>query len=159
MVDIILHSIGETIAVGFSSQDRNEVLCQYYSLWNLKATNGRLIWMNGDSAPYFAFCWSTQTLFNKWLKDSSARIYGNSVPCIKKFWQAKKAIRNLITQRSEAIRYEHFLPSEKAAPHHYVSGLDLDQIVYDLEYDKNQVSLSKSIEEMFIPKYRIPIAI
>jgi hypothetical protein len=105
MVDIILHIFSESKwAVGLSGSIKQDILYQYYSLWNLKATNGRLIWMS----PNFAYCWSTEQAFSKWLKDSSIRLYANSVSSIDKISVAKKEIFKIIKDRTSLLKYEEF---------------------------------------------------
>lgn len=133
MVDIIIHSFGDGFAIGLSSKNYQEIIHQYYSLWNLKATSGRLNWLSQNKEPFFAFVWSSQTAFDKWLYDSSVRIYGNSVPKIKSISVAKKAIKTLIKDRKKKIKYENFIKFNKDdSEDFFVPGVNVSEIFIDL---------------------------
>lgn len=111
MIRIHLQDLGSNLAVGISGNDKREIEYQYYSFYNLKATNGDLIWIN-DFGPnrFMAYFWTSVERFEKWLKNSSARIFENNRKKKCKVRESIKEIKEITKKRREEILYDQFVP-------------------------------------------------
>lgn len=65
MVKYLVDSRGSSIAIGLSG-DKNEIIPQFYSMWNHGATSGELIWINDN----LAFFWTKSKEFQRALFNS-----------------------------------------------------------------------------------------
>ena len=80
---LVYQSLGTTAYVGIESKDQNEIVEQYYSLWNHGATGGKLHWMS-DS---FAYISTTPEALEDYFHNSSYHLLLNNYPDT---WEGKE---------------------------------------------------------------------
>ena len=73
---LVYQPLGTVSLVGIESNDRQEVLEQYYSLWNHGATGGKLHWMS----DVFAYITSNEQALERYFLNSSFHLLLNKYP-------------------------------------------------------------------------------
>ena len=80
---LVYQSLGTTAYVGIESKDQNEIVEQYYSLWNHGATGGKLHWMSDT----FAYISTTPEALEDYFHNSSYHLLLNNYPDT---WEGKE---------------------------------------------------------------------
>ena len=73
---LVYQPLGTVSLVGMQSNNRQEIIEQYYSLWNHEATGGKLHWM----CPTFAYVTSNEEALEKYFVNSSFHLLLNKYP-------------------------------------------------------------------------------
>jgi hypothetical protein len=73
---LVYQPLGTVSLVGIESNDRQEILEQYYSLWNHGATGGKLHWMSDN----FAYVTSSEESLERYFLNSSFHLLLNKYP-------------------------------------------------------------------------------
>ena len=73
---LVYQPLGTVSLVGIESNDQQEILEQYYSLWNHEATGGKLHWMSDN----FAYITSSEEALEKYFLNSSLHLLLNKYP-------------------------------------------------------------------------------
>lgn len=80
---LVYQSLGTTAYVGIESKDKNEIVEQYYSLWNHGATGGKLHW----ECDTFAYISTTPEALEDYFHNSSYHLLLNNYPDT---WEGKE---------------------------------------------------------------------
>ena len=80
---LVYQSLGTTAYVGIESKDQNEIVEQYYSLWNNGATGGKLHW----ECDTFAYISTTPEALEDYFHNSSYHLLLNNYPDT---WEGKE---------------------------------------------------------------------
>jgi len=73
---LVYQPLGTVSLVGMESNDQQEIIEQYYSLWNHEATGGKLHWMSDN----FAYITSNEEALEKYFVNSSFHLLLNKYP-------------------------------------------------------------------------------
>ena len=73
---LVYQPLGTVSLVGIESNDEQEIIQQYYSLWNHGATGGKLHWMSDN----FAYITSSEEALEKYFFNSSFHLLLNKYP-------------------------------------------------------------------------------
>ena len=73
---LVYQPLGTVSLVGIESNDEQEIIEQYYSLWNHGATGGKLHWMSDN----FAYITSNEEALEKYFLNSSFHLLLNKYP-------------------------------------------------------------------------------
>lgn len=73
---LVYQPLGTVSLVGIESNDPQEIIEQYYSLWNHEATGGKLHWM----CATFAYVTSNEEALEKYFVNSSFHLLLNKYP-------------------------------------------------------------------------------
>ena len=76
---LIYQPLGTVILIGIESKDRQEIIEQYYSLWNHGATGGGLHWMC-DTFAYITISPPSEGKLEKYFFNSSLHLLLNKYP-------------------------------------------------------------------------------
>lgn len=117
MLQILVHNFGSTIAVGLKSRNKEEIIQNYYSLYNLKATGGEIHWIDEGGPVFFGHIWTSIERLRKWFFDSSFRILLNKRDIMadetdENIEEIKKEAIKLAEFRMNKINYDGFLATE-----------------------------------------------
>ena len=80
---LVYQSLGTAAYVGIESKDENEIVEQYYSLWNHGATGGKLHWMSDT----FAYISTSPEALEDYFHNSSYHLLLNNYPDT---WEGKE---------------------------------------------------------------------
>ena len=119
MSKLIYQPLGNNWAIGIESDDPKEIESQDFSWYNHGAYNGTLKFMS----PRFAYIWSTEENFLKYLYDSSLAIlldkYGNSLK-----EKVRRYARLLARMRFNGYKQESFIRKADVPTYRYVPQED-----------------------------------
>ena len=119
MSKLIYQPLGNNWAVGIESDSSKEIESQDFSWYNHGAYNGTLKFMG----PRFAYIWTTEENFHKYLYNSSLATllgkYGNSLK-----EKVRRYARLLARMRFKAYKPETFIRKGSAPTYRYVPQED-----------------------------------
>ena len=115
MSKLIYQPLGNNWALGIESDDPKEIESQDFSWYNHGAYNGTLKFMS----PRFAYIWSTEENFLKYLYNSSLAVlldkYGNSLK-----EKVRRYARLLARMRFNGYKQESFIRKADVPTYRYV---------------------------------------
>jgi len=119
MSSLVYQPLGNNWAVGIESDDPKAIESQDFSWYNHGAYNGTLKFMS----PRFAYIWTTEESFHKYLYNSSLAIllgkYGNSLK-----EKVRRYARLLARIRFNAYKAETFIRKADVPTYRYVPQED-----------------------------------
>jgi hypothetical protein len=119
MSKLIYQPLGNNWAIGIESDNPKEIESQDFSWYNHGAYNGTLKFMS----PRFAYIWSTEEKFHKYLYDSSLAIllgkYGNSLK-----EKVRRYARLLARMRFNGYKQECFIHKSNVPTYRHVPQED-----------------------------------
>lgn len=122
MSKLVYQPLGNNWALGIETDDPKEIESQDFSWYNHGAYNGTLKFMS----PRFAYIWSTEEDFLKYLYNSSLAIllgkYGNSLK-----EKVRRYARLLARMRFNGYKQECFIRKTNIKPFRYVKQSEKDR--------------------------------
>jgi hypothetical protein len=102
---LVYQPLGTVILIGMESNDEQEIIEQYYSLWNHGATGGKLHWMCGS----FAYITTHEKELERYFLNSSLFLILNKYPDTYKGRKggAMNAAKKLAARRLAELKENH----------------------------------------------------
>jgi hypothetical protein len=137
---LIYQPLGTVCLVGIESTDRQEIIEQYYSLWNHQATGGKLHWM----CETFAYITSNEKKLEKYFLNSSLFLILNKYPDTYKGKKggAIDAARQLAARRLEELKENHDV------------FMNTDPLVYDYSLGRTEARENPSQQAFDEEEYK-----